>query len=137
VIALMAGLDMGIELSGVVVGLPLLIMLFGLSSGLVLMLAPLQIFVRDLAQVLAQVLAFMFFLTPVLYGKSQLPEGMHFWMSLNPLSFYIEHARTALLTGEHGPEPGGVLLALLLVALSLALGIGLFRRLRGHLEDFL
>lgn len=122
--------------TGVLWALPGIGLLFVLTLGLALLTSALQVLVRDLAQVLTQLLGFWFFLTPVLYGRAQLPPVLHPWFDLNPLTFYAEGARFAWL--GHG-EPGWPALgaAVLAAALCLLAGRWVFRRLRPHFEDFL
>ena len=117
----------------VVVGLTLL---FTLTLGLALLTAAVQVLVRDLAQILTQLMGFWFFLTPILYGRSQLPAALQPVFDLNPLTFHAEAARTALLEGA-APAFSAVLLACAVSALCLIAGAWVFRRLRPHFEDFL
>lgn len=111
-------------------------LLFVLTLGLALLTSALQVLIRDLAQILSQLLGFWFFLTPVLYGRAQLPAALHPWFDLNPISFYAESARwTWLGRGTLAwSQLGAALLTALLVFL---LGFWVFRRLRPHFEDFL
>ena len=110
--------------------------LFVFTLGLALVLASVQVFVRDLAQVLAQILQMWMFATPVLYPRDFLPEQYRGWMSVNPLAWYVEHFR-ALLLGTPDTTLAAQATALLLAALTLAIGFALFRRLSPHFEDFL
>lgn len=110
--------------------------LFVFTLGLALILAAVQVFVRDLVQVLAQVLQMWMFATPVLYPREFLPERYRGWMSANPLAYYVEHFR-ALLIGTAPSPLQSQLVALLVAALLLGLGFALFRRLSPHFEDFL
>lgn len=122
--------------SGFLWVLPGISLLFVFTLGLALLTSAIQVLIRDLAQVLGQLLGFWFFLTPVLYGRKQLPESLHPWFDLNPLSFYAEASRTVLLDrpGPGWPQLG---IAVLVAAASLGVGLWVFRRLRPHFEDFL
>lgn len=113
-----------------------LALLFGLTLGLALLTSSVQVLVRDLAQILTQVLGFWFFLTPILYGRSQLPAALQPVFDINPLTFHAEAARTALLEGTV-PAARGILLACVISGLCLLVGNWVFRRLRPHFEDFL
>lgn len=99
------------------------------------LLAVLQVFLRDIATLVGQLLVLGFFLTPVLYDRSLLPPGAARWLAANPLVAPVETVRAALSGGQLEPQALG---------LSLAVGVGLlllanvlFRRARSHLEDFL
>jgi len=104
--------------------------------GMGLLLAACQVFIRDLAQVITQILTFGFFLTPILYSRTMLPDFAKTLMGLNPLTYYTERLRELLLQGQIMPTPTD-LYALLVAAGSLMLGTWLFRRLAPHFEDFL
>jgi lipopolysaccharide transport system permease protein len=116
--------------------LPLLLLLFCLTIGLSLISAALQVYVRDVAQVLTQSLSFMFFLTPILYTPTMLPPAVRDWLVLNPVSIYCQTAREWLLFGQTNIDwRHGV--ALLVAASVLFSGILIFRKFERHFEDFL
>lgn len=136
VLVLLALTGTRIDLLGALLALPVLAMLGVLTLGMGLALAACQVFIRDLAQIVQQLLAFGFFLTPILYTRSMLPEFARPLMGLNPLTYYPEKLRALLLHGHYQPTQAD-LLALAVAAIALVLGIGLFRRLTHHFEDFL
>jgi lipopolysaccharide transport system permease protein len=114
----------------------LLLMLFALTMGFAWITAGLQVYVRDVAQVLGQALGFMFFLTPILYTPAMLPAFLRDWLAFNPVSIYCVSARDWLLFGQATLDQRHAIA--LLVALGFC-GIGLliFRKLSRHFEDFL
>ncbi len=107
---------------------------FGLGLGL--MLAALQVFVRDLEQVLPTLVLFWFFMTPILYAPEILPGNMDWLLQFNPITWWMEEIRAALFTGKWLPDLIFVWLVIGSVA-TFAAGIGLFRRLSPSFEDFL
>jgi ABC-type polysaccharide/polyol phosphate export permease len=121
---------------GVLLAIPVLLSLIGLTFGLALILASVQVFIRDLGQVWGQLLTFWFFLTPVLYSREMLPEFARAWMAWNPISYYPERLRSLILAGDWMPTLADVQ-ALALAVATLVLAWLIFRRLRRHLEDFL
>jgi ABC-type polysaccharide/polyol phosphate export permease len=121
---------------GVLLALPVLVVLLLLTMGISFLLSAIQVFVRDLAQVWTQVLAFWFFLTPVLYSRAMLPDFAQGLMDWNPLTYYPERLRALILEGQYGFGFAD-LQAFALAVLMLALGLFVFRRLRRHFEDFL
>lgn len=121
---------------GVVLALPVLAMLLAWTLGFALLVAAIQVFVRDLAQVLAQLLAFWFFLTPVLYSRAMLPEFAQGLMDWNPLTYYPERLRALILESAYGFGMAD-LVALAIALGMLATGVFVFGRLRRHFEDFL
>jgi len=110
--------------------------LYVFAVGLALALAALQVFVRDLEQAVPTLFMFWFFLTPILYAPDFLPGDMGRWLQLNPVSWWMEGIRSALLHDQR--LPGLEALSLTgFAALSGWLGLALFRRLCPHFEDFL
>jgi lipopolysaccharide transport system permease protein len=122
---------------GYIWALPLLLAcLFGFTLGCALVAASVQVYVRDLAQVLGQGLGFVFFLTPILYTAAMLPEAVRPWLVLNPISIYCNTARDFLLLHQASFSSGHVI-ALVIAVLALTLGWLIFKRLARHFEDFL
>lgn len=120
--------------------LPLVLLLyvpmFAYTLGIALIFSALQVFVRDLAQILNQLLMLMMFAAPIFYDRSNIPERFQGWLDLNPFTFYVESMRNVLL--GYGDFPWhGLMVALPVALLSLAIGRWLFSRLDPHFEDFL
>ena len=113
-------------------GLAVIVLLaFGVSR----LLAVLQVFLRDTATAIGQLLALGFFLSPIVYDRSQLPAAAQHALSFNPFVAPIEAVRHGLI-GQ--PVPWQALL------ISAAIGMVVFvaaqwlsARTRAHLEDFL
>lgn len=116
--------------------LPLLALLALFTLGLGWLFSALNVFVRDISHGLAQVLLMMFFLTPVLYPRSLVPESLLPLADANPLALFIGLFRHAVL-GVGGYGPMDWMFAAVIAVLSLALGYWVFRRLSPHFEDFL
>lgn len=71
------------------------------ASAVALLLGALQVFVRDVEQLLPQLLSILFYATPILYALSSLPPAMANVMQWSPLVHMLETVRNALLqTGE-------------------------------------
>lgn len=113
-----------------------LLTLYALALGLGLGLAAVQVFIRDLEQALPTLFMFWFFLTPILYAPEMLPGDLERWLRLNPMSWWMNEIRSALLHGQLWPDLTWLILAVGGV-IVLALGSLLFRRLSPHFEDFL
>ena len=135
VLALLFVFRMPITLLGLPMALLALLVIaaYGLAAGFVL--ATLQVFLRDAAQVVAQLISLGFFLTPVLYDRNQLPESAARILAWNPLAPPIEAVRAAL-TGRAIDWPMFTCSAALAIA-ALLVARWLFRRAQPHVEDFL
>ncbi|HEY0181066.1 MAG TPA: ABC transporter permease [Dokdonella sp.] len=120
--------------------LPLAVLLFvplaALALGVGLICSAVQVFVRDLAPALAQLLPLLMFGAPVYYDRLQLPEAYRRFLDLNPFTFYAESFRWLLLGYGTSGLPK-LVVAIAISALALGLGRWIFRRLDPHLEDFL
>ncbi|HQR68688.1 MAG TPA: ABC transporter permease [Thermoanaerobaculia bacterium] len=107
-----------------------------LLAGPCLLLAALDVFFRDLAQIVSPLLMIVLYLTPILYPASLVPEPLAPLLALNPVSDLVALFRAALFGG---PLPSAVRLAawaggfLLLAAAALAF----FRRSRRVFSDLL
>ena len=110
-----------------------LVCAFAIAAGFVL--ATLQVFLRDTAQIVAQLVSLGFFLTPVLYERDHLPDAMNHALAWNPMAPPIESLRAALM---------GDAIAWPMLAYSAAVAVGsllfarwMFARAQSHIEDFL
>jgi ABC-type polysaccharide/polyol phosphate export permease len=110
--------------------------LFVLALGFAFLFAAVQVFVRDLAAALPQLLMLWMFASPVFYTRAQLPERFRSWLDWNPFAHYTEFFRATLL-GAGSYDAHGVLMALLVAVAVLAIGLAAFRRLDPYFEDFL
>jgi len=110
--------------------------LFVLALGFGYLFAAVQVFVRDLSQVLGQLLPLMMFTAPVLYSRDFLPDRFRHWLGWNPFTFYPEYLRAELL-GIGAVGAGAQVTALALAVAVCAIGYAVFRRLDPRFEDFL
>jgi lipopolysaccharide transport system permease protein len=71
-----------------------------LSLGVGLVLGVLNVFMRDIGQVVPVVLQALFWLTPIVYNVSILPASFQGWFRLNPLYPLITSYQNVLLYGK-------------------------------------
>lgn len=93
---------------------------FVLVWGIAWVLAPIGAFLRDLQHLVAAGLMLLFYLTPVFYPLSRVPEDLRGWLQLNPIGALIEQQRRVLLEGA--PPQWEVLASVTAVGLLLAAG---------------
>jgi len=116
--------------------LPMMLILLVFSTGIGWFVAALNVFVRDVAQALPQITLLMFFLTPVLYPRSLIPESLQGMADSNPMALFVGLFRYSVLgVGHYGPIH--FLMATGIAAVTAWLGYLVFRRLAPHFEDFL
>jgi len=78
--------------------LPIVTFIFMIFTlGIVILLASLSVFVRDIQQVISSLLSLWMYLTPVLYPVNMLPESLRFLIYLNPVYPFIELYHELLL----------------------------------------
>jgi ABC-type polysaccharide/polyol phosphate export permease len=135
VLAVLLAFGIGLEPAGLPAAVAALAVICVHALAAARLLSVLQVFLRDIAAVTGQVLMLGFFMTPVLYDRSLLPEPAAGWLALNPLAVPVESVRNALTGQATDWLALGASLALALAVLWLA--NALFRRARSHLEDFL
>ena len=109
--------------------------LLGIGIALALLLAPLNVFFRDVSALLPQVLTFWMMLTPIFFDRAQLKPAFAEWLLLNPVTPLIETLRNGILDGATPAAPllvpGLVALGLLLLAWRVS------PRFLARIEDFL
>lgn len=71
------------------------------TFGLTLVVSILTVFYRDVQQIIPYILQSLFFLSPILYPKTQFGDGLlSFFISLNPISVYVELFRAPIYEGN-------------------------------------
>jgi ABC-type polysaccharide/polyol phosphate export permease len=79
--------------------LPVYTLLVGLFAiGIGWIVASLQVYLRDTAQVLAVILIFWFWVTPIFISEQQIPQRFRFLLHLNPLASVVQAYRDRLLS---------------------------------------
>jgi ABC-2 type transport system permease protein len=104
--------------------------IFGLS----LFLSSIHVFFRDLRYILDVILMAWFWLTPVVYPISLIPDKYLFFYKLNPMTIFVTAYRDVLLNGVL-PTPKYWMAILLATAGSLAVGYLPFLRIRKRLAE--
>jgi len=108
-----------------------------LTAGLGYLVAGLTVFLRDIPQTIGVILNLWFYMTPIVYPASSIPEGLRFWVFwLNPLTIVVELYRDVVLVGklQHWTELGVLSLVSIVV---FSIGLWVYRRLRPAFADVL
>jgi lipopolysaccharide transport system permease protein len=113
-----------------------ILLLYILAVVLGLFLSATQVFVKDVQQFVTTLITLWFFLTPILYSESILPEKYKVFLKFNPLYTPISFIHKALITNQSLPwfELGILLLAAFIL---LYLAIVYFNKLSNHFVDFI
>ena len=115
--------------------IPLLIIQQILAVGLGVLLGTLNVFFRDVGQVMTIVIQFWFWLTPIVYPPSVLPEWIrNLVLTWNPMAQLIAGYQGILLTGAM-PDYAAYWPPTLLALLTFVVGYWTFKRLSGEMVD--
>lgn len=125
----------GLHLNSVLFLLPLVMIIqFFLTVSFAYPLAALNVTFRDTQHTLGVVLQTLFYLTPIFYDISSVPEKFKIFYYLNPMVPLIEAYRAILLKGMQ-PDWQALLILSLAVAAILPIGLGIFRRQSDHFVE--
>ncbi len=113
---------------------PLLLVQIAFSIGLGISLGVLNVFFRDVGQLFNVILQFWFWLTPIVYPLTILPESLRPWMELNPIAPLMAAYQGMLIAGQW-PQWQSLWLIVFLAALFCILGYRLFRNRAGEMVD--
>ncbi len=108
-----------------------------LTAGLGYLAAGLTVFLRDIPQTLNVILNIWFYVTPIVYPITSIPESWRNWVLwLNPLAAIVEVYRDFILVGEvkHWGELG---LAFIISGIVFVVGVLTYRKLRPGFADVL
>lgn len=116
--------------------LPLLIALtVALATGVGLIVGVLNVFVRDVGHVMAVLLQFWFWVTPIIYPIKIVPSGFKASLAFNPVA-PLAMAYHDVIVYQHAPQLSLVPVAAT-AAVLLAIAIFLFRRASAEMVDVL
>lgn len=117
--------------------LPAYMLLLGIFAvGIGWIVASLQVYIRDTAQVLTVILTLWFWITPIFISEQQVPENARFLIRCNPLAYVVTAYRERLLSYR---TPDFAELAILAGCALTAFAIGgvFFRHLKRGFADVL
>lgn len=127
----------GHPLSLAMLWLPLLIGInLAFAIGLGLIIGVLNVFVRDVSQVMAVVLQLLFWLTPIVYMPSIIPDRLRVVLQFNPMMHMAVAFQDVILYGRAPPVEGLVVIAVAAIVL-LFFSLVLFRRAAPEMVDVL
>jgi lipopolysaccharide transport system permease protein len=118
-------------------GVPAVLILFqGFGFGLGLIFSTLNVFIRDIVQVLGIALQLWMWLTPVVYVKEILPAAMQRFVRHNPAYPFID-ALQRMIVGGQWPSAWHWPVMVFWAAVAPAIGYLILRRLRPEIRDAL
>lgn len=114
--------------------LPLLALQQAFALGLGILLGTINVFYRDIAQLVGVILQFWFWFTPIVYSISLLPERIQTVFELNPMMRLVS-AYQGIILYNQWPVWSHLYLHFLGTAVLLAVAFLVFHRLSGEMLD--
>lgn len=115
--------------------LPVLMLItIAFSVGLGLGLGVLNVFLRDIGQVVPVVMQFLYWFTPVVYMSNIIPEQYRGWLVLNPLIPIITAYQNIMLYNR-APDWGGLAGTAAIALVLLFFSMSLFRKSNQEMVD--
>ena len=101
-------------------------------------LSALQVLSRDTSQAVSPFLNLWFWVTPIVWSKTMIPESYRWVLEMNPISFIVEGYRSALI-GGNGAQPGELseTIYLGICIFMLIFGSYIFNKLKPQFADVL
>ncbi len=116
--------------------IPLTLILITMLCGLALGFAMLHTYYQDVEYALGAIVRMFFFVTPVMYPTSEIPESYQYWFLFNPMATVCEGYRAILLRHEL-PLPEHWIAATAVSILCLVAGVLIYRRMSPQLPEVL
>jgi len=107
-----------------------------LAFGLGVFLGVLNVFTRDIGQIMIVVMQLWFWLTPVVYVKNVMPEKVQHYINFNPMTGLVAIYQDALLLNQ-APDWFGLIPSAIVAVLAITVSFILFRRASPELVDAL
>ncbi|WP_122587967.1 ABC transporter permease [Pseudomonas viridiflava] len=115
---------------------PLTLVLMALAVGLGLILGVLNVFVRDVGQVIPILLQVWFWFTPIVYPLNIIPEQFKSVMAFNPMFPLVSAYHDVLVYGR-SPDIQSLLVSAAVALFLMLLGLFMFRRAAPEMVDVL
>lgn len=115
---------------------PYLLMTVIFTLGISWILSALNVFLRDVGQIISVIVNIWFFLTPIVYPLHQIPQSLQGLFMLNPMLHIVDGYRTAIL-GKTDVDLSGISYLLLMGLVLFAVGGLTFKKLKPAFADVL
>ena len=116
--------------------LPVITAIFMMFTlGIVILVASLSIFIRDIQQVISSIMMLWMYLTPILYPINMVPETFRIYLMLNPVTSFVELYHRILL--QHVVSYDLLGQAAGFAAISFLAGVWFYNKSRNAFADVL
>lgn len=126
---------LGVNIVWALLFLPVLLLIqLCMTLGLSMLVAVANVFYRDIEQIVSYVLTAAFFMTPIFYARTAVPEDMRFIVAFNPVAGLISAYQSVFYKGI-APDAADLVSAAAFGAIVLVIGLGLFNNARDSLGE--
>lgn len=109
-----------------------------LTLGLSWMVSALNVFIKDVAQIVSVILQIGFWATPIFWNIDMMPESYHFFIKLNPMYYLVQGYRDSFIQFvPFWTHPYLTIYFWLFAIFSFIAGALIFRRLKPQFADVL
>ena len=115
---------------------PLVVLTIALATGIGIFFGVLNVFIRDIGQVMNIVLQFWFWLTPIVYMSSIIPQKYHWLLMLNPMTGVTMGYQNILLY-DKVPNFTILIYPTMVTLLFLTLALVIFKKANEEMADVL
>ncbi len=120
-----------------ILALPIgLVLISAFAFGIGVLCGTFNVFARDVAQVMTVVMQLWFWLTPVVYPASIVPENLRWLVNLNPMVPLVKIYQDALLRNQW-PDLSSLVVPAIAAGVAVCLSFFVFRRASPELVDAL
>ena len=116
--------------------LPVLFLQILFSLGLGMLFSALLPYLRDIGQILSQVIQGLFFLSPIIYSIESIPEKFRVIFYFNPITYFASSYHKIILLKEMPPQLYILIISLLSISTFIG-GYYAFKKLRVGFADIL
>lgn len=135
VLFLAASLALGVNIGWALVFLPLLAIIeFCVTLGISMLVAVVNVYFRDIQQIVAYVLTAAFFLTPIFYTRTAVPPNLQFLVTFNPVAGLIAAYQSVFYKGVP-PQATDLLSSAAFGVIVLIIGAAYFGSVRDGLGE--
>ncbi|WP_154222390.1 ABC transporter permease [Marinicella rhabdoformis] len=113
-----------------------LALLFLMAIVLGLFLSSFQVFNRDVKNIIAAVFPLWFFMTPIIYSVSRLPDGLTSWLPYNPLFIVVDFSQK-IIVNQGDLLWQSLLIWFLVAGVLLKLALMFFNKTSPVFDDYL
>ncbi len=114
--------------------IPIMILEYMLALGIVLMVAPITVYFRDMEHIISIIMMGWQFLTPVMYSVEMVPEALRGFFMINPMTPIIIAYRDILYYGRF-PELVTLQRSFIMAVICLIIGGLTFSKLKRHFAE--